>query len=38
LPEEDWEPRLPEHLAPYVEAQVWNKQPLLIYQEEMLEV
>ena len=38
LPEESWEPRLPEHLAPYIEAQVWNKQPLLVYQEQMLRV
>ncbi len=36
LPEEDWEPRLPDHLAPYIEAQVWNRQPLLAYQEQML--
>jgi len=36
LPEEGWEPRLPDHLAPYIEAQVWNKQPLLAYQEQML--
>ena len=36
LPEAGWEPRLPDHLAPYIEAQVWNKQPLLAYQEQML--
>ncbi len=35
LPEEGWEPRLPDDLAPYIEAQVWNKQPLLAYQEQM---
>ena len=36
LPEEGWEPGLPDDLAPYIEAQVWNKQPLLAYQEQML--
>jgi hypothetical protein len=36
MPEEGWEPRLPDDLAPYIEAQVWNKQPLLAYQEQML--
>ena len=36
LPEEGWEPRLPDHLAPYIEAQVWNREPLLAYQEQML--
>jgi hypothetical protein len=35
LPEEGWEPGLPDDLAPYIEAQVWNKQPLLAYQEQM---
>ena len=35
LPEVGWEPRLPDDLAPYIEAQVWNKQPLLAYQEQM---
>jgi len=24
LPEEDWDTNLPPHLAPYIEAQVWN--------------
>src|SRR5512143_2960575 len=28
LPEDGWEPRLPDQLAPYIEAQVWNRQPL----------
>ena len=36
MPEEGWEPRLPDHLAPYIEAQVWNRAPLLAYQAEML--
>ena len=36
LPEESWEPRLPDHLPPYIEAQVWNREPLLMYQAEML--
>src|SRR5512143_937490 len=35
MPEEGWEPRLPDHLAPYIEAQVWNREPLLVYQEQM---
>ena len=35
LPEEDWEPRLPPQLAPYIEAQVWNRQPLLPYQAQL---
>jgi hypothetical protein len=35
LPEVDWEPRLPPELAPYIEAQVWNRQLLLEYQEQM---
>jgi hypothetical protein len=35
LPEDGWEPRLPDHLAPYIEAQVWNRQPLIAYQEQM---
>ena len=35
MPEEGWEPRLPDHLAPYIEAQVWNREPLLAYQEQM---
>jgi hypothetical protein len=31
LPEDGWEPRLPDHLAPYIEAQVWNRGPMLAY-------
>ena len=38
LPEDGWKPRLPDHLAPYIEAQVWNRKPLLIYEEQMLAV
>ena len=30
LPEDGWEPRLPDHLAPYIEAQVWNRAPLQV--------
>jgi hypothetical protein len=30
MPEDGWEPRLPDHLAPYIEAQVWNRAPLQI--------
>jgi hypothetical protein len=35
LPEVDWEPRLPDELAPYIEAQVWNREPLLAYQAQL---
>ncbi len=38
LPEEDWEPRLPDHLPPYIEAQVWNREQLLVYQEQMVAI
>ncbi len=31
LPEENWDTHLPDDLAPYIEAQVWNEQPLLDY-------
>ena len=31
LPEQEWETNLPSHLAPYIEAQVWNQQPLMAY-------
>jgi hypothetical protein len=30
-PEKDWDCNLPPTLAPYIEAQVWNKYPLLKY-------
>ena len=30
-PEKDWQINLPPTLAPYIEAQVWNPQPLLKY-------
>ena len=36
LPEEGWKPGLPDHLAPYIEAQVWNSEPLFRYQAELL--
>jgi hypothetical protein len=29
LPDEGWETRVPDDLAHYIEAQVWNRQPLL---------
>ena len=29
LPEEEWETNLPSDLAPYIEAQVWNHEPLM---------
>lgn len=31
LPEENWATGLPDDLAPYIEAQVWNHAPLLAY-------
>lgn len=31
LPEEEWETNLPSDLAPYIEAQVWNHEPLVKY-------
>jgi hypothetical protein len=33
LPEEVWETSLPSNLAPYIEAQVWNHEPLLEYKK-----
>jgi hypothetical protein len=33
MPEEDWDTNLPEDLAPYIEAQVWNHEPLAKYKE-----
>jgi len=35
MPEEDWEIKLPEHLAPYIEAQVWNRKLLFDYWQQM---
>lgn len=32
LPEEGWQTNLPDTLAPYIEAQVWNHEPLLAHQ------
>jgi hypothetical protein len=29
MPDEGWETRAPDHLAHYIEAQVWNRKPLL---------
>ena len=31
VPEECWETHLPDELAPYIEAQVWNHRPLQNY-------
>jgi hypothetical protein len=36
LPEEGWETGLPSDLAPYIEAQVWNQQPLMEYKRRLL--
>jgi hypothetical protein len=35
LPEEEWKTSLPGDLAPYIEAQVWNHEPLLKYQRQI---
>jgi hypothetical protein len=35
LPEEDWETNLPGDLAPYIEAQVWNHEPLAEYRNRL---
>jgi hypothetical protein len=35
LPEEGWETNLPDDLAPYIEAQVWNHKPLLEYKKQI---
>ena len=32
LPEESWETGLPPDLAPYIEAQVWSRRPLLDFE------
>ena len=34
MPEKDWEIKLPRHLAPYIEAQVWNHELLKEYREQ----
>jgi hypothetical protein len=31
LPDEGWKANLPDFMAHYIEAQVWNRQPLLAY-------
>jgi hypothetical protein len=35
MPEEDWETNLPKSLAPYIEAQVWNRELLFEYRRQM---
>jgi hypothetical protein len=35
MPEENWETNLPKSLAPYIEAQVWNRELLLEYLEHL---
>jgi hypothetical protein len=35
LPEEEWETNLPSHLAPYIEAQVWNHKLLLEFKRQL---
>jgi hypothetical protein len=37
LPEEAWKTNLPSDLAPYIEAQVWNHEPLLDYKKRLYE-
>ena len=33
MPEDAWESHLPDELAPYIEAQVWNHKPLFAYSQ-----
>ncbi|GAK56289.1 hypothetical protein U27_03251 [Candidatus Vecturithrix granuli] len=35
LPEEEWKISLPKNFAPYIEAQVWNHEPLLEYKRQL---
>jgi len=35
LPEEEWKTGLPSDLAPYIEAQVWNHEPLLEFKRQL---
>jgi hypothetical protein len=35
LPGDKWQTRMPKHLAHYIEAQVWNRKPLLEYYEQI---
>ncbi len=37
LPEEDWEINLPDDLAPYIEAQIWNHELLVEYKKGLAE-
>jgi hypothetical protein len=37
LPGEEWQTRMPRHLAHYIEAQVWNRRPLLEYYDQTRE-
>jgi hypothetical protein len=37
LPEDDWDTNLPGDLAPYIEAQVWNHEPLMGYKGQLYE-
>ena len=37
LPEEAWETNLPGDFAPYIEAQVWNHEPLMGYKGQLYE-
>ena len=35
LPDNGWETNVPDHLAHYIETQVWNRQALLDYQKQL---
>ena len=35
LPEDEWDTHLPDDLAPYIEAQVWNQEPLEAYKRQV---
>jgi len=35
LPEDEWDTHLPDDLAPYIEAQVWNQEPLAAFRRQI---
>ncbi len=35
MPDEGWETKVPDHLAHYIEAQVWNRKPLLEHMRQL---
>jgi hypothetical protein len=37
LPDEGWETKVPDHLAHYIEAQVWNRRPLIEFMRDRVQ-